>query len=55
MFFPVDGYYKGKIFVRSVKALKIDGSTTSKWVLLGLDSNYNSTTDVPQPDPGETN
>ena len=50
MFFPIDGTYKGRIFVRSVKDLKGSASTSS-WVLLALDSSY--TSDVPQPDPGE--
>ena len=51
MFFPIDGAYKGRIFVRSVKDLKAPHATTSSWVLLSLDSNYS---DVPNPEnPGE--
>jgi len=50
MFFPIDGNYKGRIFVRSVKELKKPSATTSPWVLLALDTSFS---DVPQPDPGE--
>ena len=54
MFFPIDGVYKGRIFVRSVKDLKTSHSITSSWVLLALDTSYNG--DVPNPEnPGEIN
>ena len=54
LFFPVAGNYVGRIFTRSIEKLKIPGKAkTSKWVLLAIDSNYTSTTDVPQPNPGE--
>ena len=50
MYFPIDGDYKGRIFVRSVKDLKTSSATTSPWKLLSFDSSYS---DVPQPEPGE--
>ena len=51
MFFPVDGTYKGKIFVRSiVKLKKPSQSVTSPWSLLGIDT---SVVDVTIDDPGE--
>ena len=50
MYFPIDGDYKGQIFVRSVKDLKTASATTSPWKLLSFDSSYS---DVPQPGPGE--
>ena len=49
MFFPIDGAYKGKVFVRSVKNLK-NGPSTSPWTLLAIDTNFS---DVPIPGPGE--
>ena len=52
MFFPVDGGYQGRIFVRSIKNLKSSNATTSPWKLLSFDSSYS---DVPQPGPGEIN
>ena len=52
MFFPIDGTYKGRIFVRSVNCLKTNTSSTSPWRLLALDSSFS---DVPQPGPGEMN
>ena len=56
IFFPVSGTYVGRIFTRSIEKLKIpEKAKTSKWVLLAIDSNYTSTTDVPQPEPGEMN
>ena len=50
MFFPIEGGYKGRIFVRSVKNLKRSNPTTSSWVLLAIDSSYS---DVPIDGPGE--
>ena len=51
MYFPIDGTYKGRIFVRSVKNLKSSSATTSPWVILALDTSYS---DVPSPEnPGE--
>ena len=39
MFFPVDGTYKGRIFIRSiVKLKKPSQSETSPWSLLGIDT-----------------
>ena len=56
IFFPVSGTYVGRIFTRSIEKLKMpDKAKTSKWVLLAIDSNYTSTTDVLQPTPGEMN
>ena len=52
MFFPIDGNYKGRIFVRSVKELKKPSATTSPWVLLALDTSFS---DVPIQGPGEMN
>ena len=53
MYFPIDGDYKGRIFVRSVKDLKTSSATTSPWKLLSFDSSYS---DVPNPEnPGEMN
>ena len=52
MFFPIDGTYIGRIFVRSVKYLKTNSPTPSPWELLSFDSSHS---DVPQPDPGEMN
>ena len=54
MFFPIDGGYKGRIFVRSVKNLKKGGATISPWSLLALDSSVSSS-NVPIGSPGETN
>ena len=54
LYFPVSGTYVGRIFTRSIEKLKMpEKAKTSKWVLLAIDSNYTSTTDVPQPNPGE--
>ena len=53
MFFPVDGTYKGKIFIRSiVKLKKPSQAETSPWSLLGIDT---SVIDVSLDDPGEMN
>ena len=52
MFFPIDGTYKGRIFVRSVKNLKEGIKETSPWTLLAFDTSYS---DVPLPGPGEMN
>ena len=53
MYFPVDGPYKGRIFVRSIIRLKKGNlSLTSPWTLLGIDS---SVSDVPIDEPGEMN
>ena len=52
MFFPIDGTYKGRIFVRSVKGLKTNTSSTSPWRLLAIDSSFS---DVSHPGPGEMN
>ena len=39
MFFPVDGTYKGKIFIRSIIKLKVPSlAKTSPWSLLGVDA-----------------
>ena len=50
MYFPIDGDYKGRIFVRSVKGLKNPNAETSPWTLLGIDT---TVADIPQPEPGE--
>lgn len=51
MFFPVSGDYVGRIFTRSIEKLKIpEKAKTSKWVLLAIDSNYDSATAVSQSD-----
>ena len=50
MYFPIDGNYKGNIFVRSVKNLKTTSPFASSWKLLSFDSSYS---DVPIPGPGE--
>ena len=47
MYFPIDGPYKGRIFVRSVKNLKISGSETSNWTLLDIVTNSNVSIDEP--------
>ena len=53
MFFPVDGTYKGKIFIRSiVKLKKPSQAETSPWSLLGIDA---SVVDVAIDDHGEMN
>ena len=52
MFFPIDGTYKGRIFVRSVKSLKQSNPSTSPWSLLQIDT---SVSDVPITAPGEMN
>ena len=54
IYFPIAGTYVGRIFTRSIEKLKMpEKAKTSKWVLLAIDSNYTSTTDVPQPEPDE--
>ena len=54
MFFPIDGTYKGRIFVRSVKDLKTSHPATASWQLLALDTSFNG--DVPSPEnPDEMN
>ena len=54
LYFPIVGNYVGRIFTRSIEKLKIPGKAkTSKWVLLAIDSNYTSTSNVPQPEPDE--
>ena len=50
MYFPIDGDYKGRIFVRSVKGLKNPNAETSPWTLLGIDT---TVADIPQTEPGE--
>ena len=53
MYFPIDGTYKGRVFVRSIIRLKKPNlSQTSPWTLLAIDT---SVTDVPIPGPGEMN
>ena len=49
MYFPIDGAYKGRVFVRSVKNLKQGGLETSNWMLLDIVTN----SDVPIDPPGE--
>lgn len=51
MFFPVDGTYIGRIFVRSVKYLKETRPETSVWSLLEVTST--SSSDVALPPAGE--
>ena len=51
-FKEIDGDYKGRIFVRSVKGLKTSNVVTSPWTLLGIDT---TVPDIPQSEPGEMN
>ena len=50
MFFPIDGAYRGRIFVRSVKNLIKDTPIISSWTLLEIDA---SASDVPIDGSGE--
>ena len=49
MYFPIDGTYEGRVFVRSVRNLKTTGTHTSNWMLLDIAAN----SDVPIDPPGE--
>ena len=49
MYFPIDGTWKGRVFVRSVKDLKTNSASTSDWMLLDIAAN----SDVPIDPPGE--
>ena len=49
MFFPVDGTYKGRVFVRSITNLKLSfGSSTSNWMLLDIAANSDVPIDPPE-------
>ena len=50
IYFPVDGNYKGRVFTRSVKNLKLPNSQNSAWGLLQIDT---SVSDEPIEGPGE--
>ena len=48
MYFPIDGTYKGRIFVRSLTNMKASGSSAGAWTLLSTFSgDYNDLTNKP--------
>ena len=48
MYFPIDGTYKGRVFVRSLTNMKASGSSVGAWTLLSTFSgDYNDLTNKP--------
>ena len=49
MYFPIDGTYKGRVFVRSLTNMSAAGSSVGDWNLLStFDGDYNSLTNIPE-------
>ena len=53
MYFPIDGPYKGQIFVRAVKNLKKDTMNNSAWMIIQQNTINSIDTSIPGDNPGE--